>query len=63
MPEKSKMRKRLLYDLSPIPGVPVNEGAKGKLEPEIRVVYDNKVLLDLQKVDKKFTLGKKNIRK
>ena len=41
MPEKSKMRKRLLYDLSPIPGVPVNEGAKEKLEPEIRVVYDN----------------------
>jgi hypothetical protein len=38
MPEKSKMRKRLLYDLSPIPGVPVNDGAKGKLEPEIRVV-------------------------
>jgi low affinity Fe/Cu permease len=60
MPEKSKMRKRLLYDLSPIPGVPVNDGAKGKLEPEIRVVYDNKVLLDLQKVDKKFTLGTEN---
>ena len=57
MPEKSKMRKRLLYDLSPIPEIPVNDGAKGKLEPEVRVVYDNKVLLDLQKVDNKFTLG------
>ena len=60
MPETSKMRKRLLYDLSPIPGVPVNDGATGKLEPEIRVVYDNKVLLDLQKVSGKFTLGTDN---
>ena len=57
MPEKSKMRKRLLYDLSPIPEIPVNEGAKGKLEPEIRVVYDNRVLLDMQKIDKTYTLG------
>lgn len=57
MPEKSKMRKRLLYDLSPIPEVPVNQNVTGKLEPEIRVVYDKETLLDLQKISKNFTVG------
>lgn len=60
MPEKTKMRKRLLYDLSPIPEVPVNQDAKGKLEPEVRVVYENDVLLDLQRVRGKFTVGTEN---
>ncbi|HPA56682.1 MAG TPA: hypothetical protein PLT70_04540 [bacterium] len=52
MPEKSKLRKRLLYDLTPIPEVPVNKNVTGKLEPEIRVVYDKRILLDLQKIKK-----------
>lgn len=57
MPEKSKMRKRLLYDLSPIPEIPVNKDVTGKLTPEIRVVYDKKVLLDFIRVKKSFTVG------
>ncbi|HSW61088.1 MAG TPA: AgmX/PglI C-terminal domain-containing protein [bacterium] len=61
MPEKSKLRKRLLYDLSPIPEVPVNKNVTGKLEPEIRVVYDNRVLLDLQKIKKNFKVGSENV--
>jgi len=60
MPEKSKLRKRLLYDLSPIPEIPVNKNVTGKLEPEIRVVYDNRVLLDLQKIKKNFKVGSEN---
>jgi len=57
MPEKSKMRKRLLYDLSPIPEIPVNKNVTGKLTPEIRVVYDNKVLLEFVRNKKSFTIG------
>ena len=57
MPEKSKLRKRLLYDLSPIPEIPVNKNVTGKLTPEIRVVYDNRVLLDFIRVKKSFTVG------
>lgn len=60
MPEKSKLRKRLLYDLSPIPEVPVNKNVTGKLEPEIRVVYDKRILLDLQKIKKNFRVGSEN---
>lgn len=57
MPVKSKLRKRLLYDLSPIPEIPVNKNVTGKLEPEVRTVYDKRVLLDLQKVVKNFKVG------
>lgn len=57
MPEQTKLRKRLLYDLSPIPEVPVNKDYTGKLEPEVRVVYDHRVLLDLQKVKKSYKVG------
>ena len=57
MPEKTKLRKRLLYDLSPIPEVPVNKDYTGQLEPEVRVVYDQRVLLDLQKIKKNFKVG------
>lgn len=57
MPEQTKLRKRLLYDLSPIPEVPVNADYTGQLEPEVRVVYDQRVLLDLQKVKKNFKVG------
>lgn len=61
MPEKSKFRKRLLYDLSPIPEIPVNKNVTGKLEPEVRVVYDKRVLLDLQKIKKNFTVGSETV--
>ncbi|HQN71980.1 MAG TPA: AgmX/PglI C-terminal domain-containing protein [bacterium] len=61
MPEKSKLRKRLLYDLTPIPEVPVNKNVTGKLEPEIRVVYDKRILLDLQKIKKSFKVGSENV--
>ncbi|MGI6393887.1 MAG: AgmX/PglI C-terminal domain-containing protein [bacterium] len=60
MPEKPKLRKRLLYDLSPIPEVPVNKNVTGKLEPEVRVVYDKEVLLDLQQITKNFKIGSDN---
>ena len=56
MPEK-KLRKRLLYDLSPIPEVPVNAEVRGKLEPEIRVVYEKDVLLETKRVKKSFAVG------
>ncbi len=57
MPEQTKLRKRLLYDLSPIPEVPVNKDYAGKLEPEVRVVYDHRVLLDLKKIKKSYRVG------
>ncbi len=57
MPEKAKLRKRLLYDLSPIPSVPVNVEARGKLEPEVRVVYNQDVLLESKRMTGSFKIG------
>ena len=52
-----KMRKRLLYDLSPIPTSPVNDGLAGKFEPEVRVVFRNQVLVENDLVRGDWTLG------
>jgi hypothetical protein len=57
MPEKAKLRKRLLYDLTPIPSVPVNAEVRGKLEPEVRVVYNQDVLVESKRVTKNFKIG------
>ncbi len=56
MPNEN-VKKRLLYDLSPIPRPPVNEGATGKLDPEVRVVYKPNVLRESRIVTKSYVVG------
>ncbi len=57
MPNETKLRKRLLYDLSPIPTPPVNKEEKGKLEPEYRVVYKGDFLVENDFIKSNLTIG------
>ncbi len=52
-----KMRKRLLYDLAPIPNPPINSDLVGKFEPEVRVVFRKQVLVENDLVRGSWTLG------
>lgn len=52
-----KVQKRLLYDLSPIPRPPINEGFVGKLDPEVRVVYKPNILRESKILAKGYLAG------
>lgn len=56
MPSEN-IKKRLLYDLSPIPSPPINEGYVGRLDPEVRVVFKQNVLKESKVVKKGYVIG------
>lgn len=57
MAKQEKMKKRLLYDLSPIPEPPINEGVTGKLDPEVRIVFKKTQLQECIILRKGYKVG------
>ncbi len=56
MPNEN-VKKRLLYDLSPIPRPPINEGYGGRLDPEVRVVFKPNILRESKVLKKAYVIG------
>jgi len=56
MPSEN-VKKRLLYDLSPIPRPPLNEGYSGRLDPEVRVVFKPNLLRESKVLKKGYVVG------
>ncbi len=56
MPSEN-VKKRLLYDLSPIPRPPINEGYAGRLDPEVRVVFKPNILRESKILKKGYVIG------
>ncbi len=52
MPEKDKIRKRLLYDLSPIPEPPITREGGKEYEVIVRVVYRKTILVSQKRLGK-----------
>jgi len=61
MAGKEKIRKRLLYDLSPIPQIPLKREDSGKkLDLEVRVIYKKDTLKEIYNVKGTFAIGSGN---
>ena len=58
MPEKEKIRRRLLYDLSPIPEPPLKRDGGKEYDLIVRVVYSKSILVSQDRLGKgTFTIG------
>jgi len=57
MSEKNRIRKRLLYNLEPIPSPPLKYSEDQAFDLEVRVIHHAKTLVEIHTVTNKFTVG------